>query len=52
MPVLPLIWLAAGGLGVLALRETDDVLNASASLAKWVVIGGGVYLVAKKLKVI
>lgn len=52
MPVVPLLWLAAGGLGVLALRETDDVLNAGSNMVKWLVIGGAVYVAAKKFKVI
>jgi NADP-dependent 3-hydroxy acid dehydrogenase YdfG len=50
--IMPLIWLAAGGLGVLALRETDDVINAGASLTKWLVIGGAVYVAAKHFKVL
>ena len=49
---MPVIWLAAGALGVVALSKTDDVINAGSNLAKWVVIGGALYVTAKALKVV
>lgn len=44
MPIVPILWIIGGVVGVGALWEAGDAAQKSQKLVKWAVIGGGVYV--------